>query len=43
LEQHLRFARELGLRARVEENPRLGLDLDTPADLDLLAGLHQDD
>lgn len=42
LELHMRFARELGLRARVEENPRLGLDLDTPADLDLLAGLHQD-
>jgi 2-phospho-L-lactate guanylyltransferase len=42
LELHARFARELGLRVRVEENPRLGLDLDTPADLDLLAGLHQD-
>jgi 2-phospho-L-lactate/phosphoenolpyruvate guanylyltransferase len=42
LELHIRFAQELGLRARIEENPRLGLDLDTPADLDLLAGLHQD-
>lgn len=43
LELHMRFARELGLRARIVENPRLALDLDTPADLDLLAGLHQDD
>jgi 2-phospho-L-lactate guanylyltransferase len=43
LELHMRYARELGLRAKVEENPRLALDLDTPADLDLLAGLHQDD
>jgi 2-phospho-L-lactate guanylyltransferase len=42
LELHAHFARELGLRVRVEENPRLGLDLDLPADLDLLAGLHQD-
>lgn len=42
LRLHMRYARELGLRAHVEENPRLGLDLDTPADLDLLAGLHQD-
>jgi 2-phospho-L-lactate guanylyltransferase len=42
LELHARSARELGLRLRVETNPRLGLDLDTPADLDLLAGLHQD-
>jgi 2-phospho-L-lactate guanylyltransferase (CobY/MobA/RfbA family) len=42
LELHARFARELGLRVHVEENPRLGLDLDTPADLDLLARLHQD-
>jgi len=42
LELHTKTARELGLRVRVEKNPRLGLDLDTPADLDLLAGLHQD-
>jgi 2-phospho-L-lactate guanylyltransferase len=42
LELHAKSARELGLRVRVERNPRLGLDLDTPADLDLLAGLHQD-
>lgn len=42
LELHANAARALGLRVRVETNPRLGLDLDTPADLDLLAGLHQD-
>lgn len=42
LELHARSARELGLRVRIEENLRLGLDLDTPVDLDLLAGLHQD-
>jgi 2-phospho-L-lactate guanylyltransferase len=42
LELHTKAARELGLRLRVENNPRLGLDLDTPADLDLLQGLHQD-
>jgi 2-phospho-L-lactate/phosphoenolpyruvate guanylyltransferase len=42
LELHASAARELGLRVHVEKNPRLGLDLDTPADLDLLAGLHQD-
>jgi 2-phospho-L-lactate guanylyltransferase len=42
LELHTKAARDLGLRVRVEKNPRLGLDLDTPADLDLLAGLHQD-
>jgi 2-phospho-L-lactate guanylyltransferase len=42
LEQHAKSARDLGLRVRIENNPRLGLDLDTPADLDLLAGLHQD-
>jgi 2-phospho-L-lactate/phosphoenolpyruvate guanylyltransferase len=42
LELHAKSARELGLRVRIEENPRLGLDLDVPADLDLLAGLHQD-
>lgn len=42
LASHLQRARELGLRVRVEPNPRLGLDLDLPADLDLLARLNHD-
>jgi 2-phospho-L-lactate guanylyltransferase len=41
-ETHLQRARDLGLTVRVETNPRLGLDLDLPTDLDLLAGLNQD-
>jgi 2-phospho-L-lactate guanylyltransferase len=42
LRLHERAARELGLQVCVQENPRLALDLDVPADLDLLAGLHHD-
>lgn len=42
LEAHQARARALGLRVAVHSNPRLALDVDIPADLDLLGGLHQD-
>ena len=42
LAEHEAQARALGLRVMLEANPRLALDVDIPADLDLMDGLHQD-
>lgn len=43
LQLHASAARALGLEVCVQEQPRLALDVDVPADLDLMAGLHHDD
>jgi 2-phospho-L-lactate guanylyltransferase len=42
LADHAAQAHGLGLRVSVRSNPRLALDVDVPADLDLVSGLHQD-
>jgi 2-phospho-L-lactate guanylyltransferase len=39
---HAARSRALGLRVAFLDNPRLALDVDVPADLDLMRGLHQD-